>query len=104
MATCFTSVPVRSLIVMLSAVLAHSLELDALDTVEILGDVAGGTGEQRPGAVGRDVDVLSGIGAAEVERVEAVTALDHVAAVARIPDERVVAVAEERRVSCLYRR
>ena len=34
-------------------VLALSVELDALDTVEIHGDVAGGTGERRPGAVGR---------------------------------------------------
>ena len=81
---------------MLSAFLALSLELDALDTVEI--DVAVGTGEQRPGAVGRDDDVLAYIGAAEVERVEAAAALDHVIAVARIPDERVVAGAEERRV------
>ena len=76
--------------------LALSLELDALDTVEI--DVAVGTGEQRPGAAGRDDDVLAYICAAEVERVEAAAALDHVIAVAGIPNERVVAGAEERRV------
>jgi hypothetical protein len=38
------------------------------------------------------------IGAEEVERVEAGSALDRVITVARVPDERVVAGAEERRI------
>ena len=46
-------------------------------------------------AIGRDVDVLVDVGAVEHQRVGAGLALDHVAAVARIPDERVVAVAEK---------
>ena len=45
-------------------------------------------------AVGRDVDVLVDVGAVEQERVEAGLALDRVAAVARVPDEDVVAGAE----------
>ena len=49
-------------------------------------------------AVGRDVDLLVDVGAVEQQRVEAVLALDRVAAVARVPDERVVAGAEQRRV------
>src|SRR5262249_59637045 len=65
-------------------VLALRLELDTLDTAEI--DVAVGTGEQRPGAAGRDGDGLAFIGAVEVERIEAGSALDYVIAVERIPD------------------
>ena len=38
------------------------------------------------------------------ERVDAVLALDHVAAVARVPDERVVARAEEAPCRCRGRR
>ena len=45
--------------------------------------------------VGRDVDVLGDVGAAEVEPVQAVLALDGIVAVARIPLEDVVAGAEE---------
>src|SRR5262245_25413568 len=80
-------------------VLALCLELDALDTVEI--DGAPGTFEHSGGwldggAVGRNLDGLAAIFAAEVKCVEAGSALDNVIAVAGIPDERVVAVAEER--------
>ena len=60
MATCFTPVPVRSLIVMVVGVLALSLELDALDTGEIDGAV--GTVERRPGAVGIDAEGLAAFG------------------------------------------
>ena len=44
------------------------------------------------------VDILVDVGAVEQERVEARLALDHVAAVARVPDEHVVAGAQERHV------
>ena len=66
-----------------------------LDAVEVHGDVADVAGEPRPAAVGRDVDVLVDVGAVEHQRVGAGLALDGVAAVARVPDERVVAGAEE---------
>ena len=46
-------------------------------------------------AVGRHVEVLVDVGAVEQHRVDAVLALDDVAAVARIPLERVVAGAEQ---------
>ena len=46
-------------------------------------------------AVGRDVDVLVDVGAVEQHRVGAALALDGVAAVAGVPDERVVAVAQQ---------
>ena len=46
-------------------------------------------------ALGRDIDVLGHIRAVETQRIEAILAVDDVAAVARIPDERVVAGAEQ---------
>ena len=46
--------------------------------------------------VGGDVDVLVDVGAVEHQRIEAVLAFDRVAAIARIPDEGVVAAAELR--------
>ena len=60
-----------------------------------IADVAG---QSNPRAVGRNVDLLVDVGAVERERVEPRLALDDVAAVARIPDERVVAGAEQRGV------
>ena len=45
-------------------------------------------------AIGRDVDVLVDVGAVEDQRIGAGSAFDDVAAVAGIPDEGVVAVAE----------
>ena len=45
--------------------------------------------------IGRDVDVLADIGAVEDQRIGAGLTFDDVAAVARVPDERVVAVAEK---------
>src|SRR5262245_6979772 len=44
----------------------------------------------------RDVDVFADIGAVEQERVKAVAAVNYIAAVARIPDEFVIAGAELR--------
>ena len=52
-------------------------------------------------AVGQDVDVLADVGAVEEQRVGAVLALDRVVAVARIPDEGVVAGAQQRDVVAL---
>src|SRR5215471_10527319 len=100
MATCFTSVPVRSLIVMLSAnwpwlVASNWMRSTLVRSMvpPVRKNVA------PPRAVTRDGDGLAAIFAAEVERVEAAAAVDDVIAVARIPDERVVAVAEERCVA-----
>ena len=67
----------------------------ALDVVEVhrhVGDVAE---EEDAPAVGRDVDVLAGVGAEEQHRVGAVLALERVVAVARVPLEDVVAGAHE---------
>ena len=77
---------------------AQGSELDVLDAVEVHGDVADVAEQPHPLAIGRDVDVLGDVGAVEHQRIGAGLALDHVAAVARIPDERVVAVAEQRDV------
>ena len=79
-------------------------ELDALDPVEVHGDAADVAGQLRPMAVGRDDHVLVDIRAVEPQRVEAVLAFDHIAAVARIPDERVVAGAQHSRCRCRGRR
>src|SRR5262249_26637645 len=70
---------------------AQGVERDALDLVEVHGYAGDVAGEARMGAVGRDVDLLGDVGAVEEQRVEAVAAVDGVAAVARVPDERVVA-------------
>ena len=51
--------------------------------------------KQHAPAVGRDVDVLVDVRAVEQHRVGAGLAFDHVAAVARIPLEHVVAGAEQ---------
>ena len=74
---------------------AEGVEVDLLDAVEVHGDVADVAEEPDPAAVGRDVDVLVGVGAVEEHRVGAALALDDVAAVARVPDEGVVAGAQE---------
>ena len=55
-------------------------------------------------AVGRDVDLLGDVGAVEQHRVGAGLALDGVAAVAGVPDERVVAGAQQGRVVAACRR
>ena len=71
------------------------IELNVLDAVEVHGDVADVAEQPHPAAVGRDVDVLVGVGAVEHQRVGAGLAFDRVAAVAGVPDELVVAVAEK---------
>src|SRR5260370_6169688 len=73
---------------------AEGREVDVLDAVQIHGDVGNVAGEPYVAAIGRDVDLLGDIGAVELERVGTRAAFDHVAAVARIPDEGVVAGAE----------
>ena len=72
----------------------RATKLDVLDAVEIHRDTGDVAREPRTGAIGRDVDVLGDVGAVELERVGAGAAFDRVAAVARIPDEGVVAGAE----------
>jgi hypothetical protein len=77
---------------------AEGIEVDPLDAIKVHGDVADVAEQPHPLAVGRNVDALIGVGAVEDEGVEAGLTLDRVAAVARVPDEAVVAVAEERDV------
>ena len=77
---------------------AERAEFDALDIVQVHGDVRDIAEEQRASAVGDDVDVLGGVRAEEQQHVGAVLALDRVVAVARVPLEHVVAGAEERDV------
>ena len=74
---------------------AQGVDLDVLDAVQVHGDVADVAEQPHPAAIGRDVDVLADVGAVEHQRVGAGLALDDVAAVARVPDEGVVAVAEQ---------
>ena len=66
-----------------------------LRSMVMLADVAG---EPDAAAVGRDVDVLVDVGPVELQVVGAALALDGVAAVARVPHERVVPGAELGRV------
>src|SRR5262249_36925822 len=73
-------------------------KVDALQAVEVHGDVGDVTGEADPGAVGLDVNLLRDGGAVELERVGPALALDRVVAVARVPHERVVAGAQPCRV------
>ena len=72
-----------------------------LDVVEVHDDVADVAGEAHAAAVGRDVEDLVRVRAVEQHRVGAGLALDHVAAVARIPLEDVVAGAQQGRVVAL---
>src|SRR5262245_8549752 len=74
---------------------SRSTIFPAIDAVEVHGDGADIAGESHAAAVGRDVDLLVKVGAVEAERVGAVLALDDVAGVARVPDERIVAGAEQ---------
>ena len=77
---------------------AERVEVDRLDAVGVHGDVADVAEEPQPVSVGGQVDVLGDGGAVEAHRVAAGLAFDGVAAVARIPHERVVACAHERQV------
>ena len=98
-----TSVPVRSLTVMLSAP-PRALKSMCSTPLRSMVMLATSRDEPHPAAVGRDVDVLGDVGAVEQQRVGAGLALDDVAAVARVPDERVVAGAEQGRRRCRGRR
>src|SRR5436190_3877634 len=73
---------------------AQGGEPDLLDAAEVHDD--GTDVAKQPGAraVRRDVEELVDIGAVEDKRVGAALTLDDVAAIARIPDERVIAVAK----------
>src|SRR5262249_34806690 len=51
--------------------------------------------------IGRDVDVLGDVGALGLERVVACLTIDHVAAITRIPHERVIAGPEQGLVAAL---
>src|SRR5262249_43707772 len=75
---------------------AQCLELDAFDAIEVHLDIGDVAEEERVGTDRRNADVLDDVGAAKVKRIEAASAIDGIAAVARVPDEPVVAgVAEE---------
>src|SRR5262249_53013257 len=76
----------------------QGIELDLLDTVEVHGDGADIAHEAHAPMIGRDADLLRDVGAHEYERIGAVRPLDDVAAAAWIPDELVVAGAEQGRV------
>ena len=97
MPTCFTPVPDRSSTVMVSAP-PRALNWICSTLLQVHRDVADIAEEPHAIAVRRDVDVLADVGAIEQQRVGAGPAFDRVTAVARIPDERVVAGAEVRHV------
>ena len=78
---------------------AERVEEHPLDSVDVHGDVPRVAEEPQSVTVRRQVDRVRGCGAVEDHRVPAVLALDRVAAVARVPDERVVASAEGRTVA-----
>ena len=75
---------------------AASGEVDVLDAVEIHGDVGDVAREPHPPAIGRDVDFLVDVGPVEHQRVGTRTTFNGIAAIARVPDEGVVAAAELR--------
>src|SRR5262249_4121765 len=77
---------------------AQGDEVDRLGAVDVHDDVGDVAGEEQPVAVGREVDLLGDVGAVELQGVEAGLALDDVAAVARVPRERVVARPHQGRV------
>ena len=95
-----TSVPVRSLTTN-GVGTAAGLDVEALDVVGVHRDVGDVAEQAHALPVGRHVDVLGDVAAVEQQRVGTVLALDHVAAVAGVPLERVVAGAEERPVVTL---
>jgi hypothetical protein len=73
---------------------AEGVDIDPLDAVEVHRDASGVAGEKHARAVGRDVDGLVDIRAAEIKPIEAGLTLDRVAAVARVPDEHVITRAQ----------
>ena len=77
---------------------AEGVDVDRLDVVEVHDNTAQVAGERHPTEVGIRGHDLVAAGPVEDHLVEAGTTLDDVGAVARIPDEGVVALAQERRV------
>src|SRR3954451_2847723 len=73
---------------------AEGAEVRLLDAVEVHGDGGDVAGDAHARAVGRDVDVLADVRAAELHRVVAALPFDGVAAVAGVPLEGVGAGAE----------
>ena len=94
MLTLLTPVPVRSLTVMLSAPPSALKSIVSTPSRSIV-MLATSREQPCPRAIGRDVDVLVDVRAVEQQRVDAGLAFDRVAAVAGVPDERVVAGARE---------
>jgi hypothetical protein len=72
-----------------------------LHSTEIHRHVADVTEQARTGAIGRDIDLLCGVGAVEQQCIGAVAAFDDVTAIARIPLERIVSGAKECDVTAL---
>ena len=66
-----------------------------LHSTEVHRHVADIAEQSRAGAICRDIDLLCSVGAVEQQRIGAVAAFDDVAAIARIPLERIVSGAEE---------
>ena len=78
-------------------------DVDGLHAVQVHRDGPDIAREQRVRAVGRQHHVLVRVGAVELQRVGAGVALDDVAAIARVPDEGVVARAEHAPCRCRAR-
>jgi hypothetical protein len=72
-----------------------NVEINLLDTIEIHRDAGDVTGQQRPCAVGGNINPLVDVCAVEKQNVGAALSLDHIAAVAGIPEEDVVAGAKK---------
>ena len=94
MLICVTSVP-RQIVDGDVVRAAQGVDVDGLDIVNVHDDAADVAGEQNAATVGRDLEALVRGAAVEQQGVDAVLTLDHVAAVARIPLEHVVAGAEQ---------
>src|SRR5262249_52631269 len=81
---------------------ARGIELDLLDAVQVHRDVGDVPGEEHSRAVSRDADVLVQVRAVEQQRVRASLALHVITAVTRVPDEGVVACAQQRHVRAAH--
>src|SRR5204862_548123 len=71
------------------------IEIHALDAIGIHRDVGHVAGKPQSRAVGRDVDFFVDVGAVELHGVVAGLTFDGVGAVARVPNEGVVAGAQQ---------
>src|SRR5262249_56221875 len=70
-------------------------EADLLDTAGVHRDAGDVAGEAQALPVGAEVDLLRNVRAIEFQGVSAALAFHHVAPVARIPEEDVIALAEQ---------